>query len=101
MFTDVFNWMPVTAIIDDKIFCVHGGLSPDLLKVDQIRKIIRPTEVPNQGLLCDILWSDPSSKVERWEDNDRGVSYVFSKVIVSEFTQKNNLDLIVRAHQVK
>jgi len=49
LFTDMFNWMPVAAIIDNKIFCVHGGLSPDLNTYDQILKITRPTEVPNNG----------------------------------------------------
>lgn len=48
-FTDLFNWMPVAATIDDKIFCVHGGLSPELNSIDQITKIMRPTEVPSSG----------------------------------------------------
>lgn len=45
----MFNWMPVAALIDDKIFCVHGGLSPDLTSLEQLTKITRPTEVPNSG----------------------------------------------------
>lgn len=57
-FTECFNCMPVAAIIDEKIFCMHGGLSPDLHNMDQIRKVIRPTDVPDSGLLCDLLWSD-------------------------------------------
>ena len=51
MFTDMFNYMPVAALIDDKIFCVHGGLSPDLNNIEDILKISRPTEVPNGGKL--------------------------------------------------
>lgn len=115
MFTDMFNWMPVAAIIDDKIFCVHGGLSPELNTLEQITKLSRPTEVPSTGnkkqnfyfilflylgLLCDILWSDPSTDCDTWKDNDRGVSFVFSKDIVKKFITKNNIDLICRAHQV-
>jgi len=100
MFTDMFNFMPVAALIDDKIFCVHGGLSPDMNSIDDILKINRPTEVPNGGLLCDILWSDPSLECNGWEDNDRGVSYVFSQDITKKFLEKNNIDLICRAHQV-
>ena len=103
----MFNWMPVAALIDDKIFCVHGGLSPDLTSLDQLTKLSRPTEVPNSGiniikigLLCDILWSDPSLECESWNDNDRGVSFIFSKDIVKNFIEKNNIDLICRAHQV-
>jgi len=100
LFTEMFNWMPVAALIDDKIFCVHGGLSPDLTSLDQLIKLPRPTEVPNSGLLCDLLWSDPSLECESWNDNDRGVSFIFSKEIVKNFIEKNNIDLICRAHQV-
>ena len=58
-FTDCFNCLPVAAIVDEKIFCCHGGLSPDLQSMEQIRRIMRPTDVPDAGLLCDLLWSDP------------------------------------------
>ena len=59
MFTDCFNCLPIAAIIDDKIFCMHGGLSPELNDFDQIRRVMRPTDIPDTGLLCDLLWSDP------------------------------------------
>jgi len=58
-FQDVFNCMPIAALIDDKILCMHGGLSPELVTVAQLQQITRPTEVPENGLLCDLLWSDP------------------------------------------
>ena len=59
-FIDCFNCLPIAAVIDDSIFCCHGGLSPELIFVNQIKNIIRPTDVPEYGMLCDILWSDPS-----------------------------------------
>jgi serine/threonine-protein phosphatase PP1 catalytic subunit len=59
LFTDCFNCLPIAAIIDDKIFCMHGGLSPELNDFDQIRRVMRPTDIPDTGLLCDLLWSDP------------------------------------------
>ena len=96
----MFNWMPVAALIDDKIFCVHGGLSPELTSFDSLNKITRPTEIPSSGLLCDMLWSDPSVDCENWSENERGISFVFSKEIVKNFIEKNNIDLICRAHQV-
>lgn len=65
-FTDCFNCLPVAAIVDEKIFCCHGGLSPDLQSMEQIRRIMRPTDVPDQGLLCDLLWSDPDKDVMGW-----------------------------------
>ncbi len=96
----MFNWMPVAALIDDKIFCLHGGLSPELTSFDSLNKIVRPTEIPSSGLLCDMLWSDPSVDCENWAENERGVSFVFSKEIVKNFIEKNSIDLICRAHQV-
>ncbi|WOL12425.1 hypothetical protein Cni_G21192 [Canna indica] len=100
-FTDCFNCIPVAALVDDKILCMHGGLSPELKSLDQIRNIARPVDVPDQGLLCDLLWSDPDKEIEGWGDNDRGVSYTFGPDKVSEFLQKHDLDLICRAHQVR
>lgn len=124
-FTDCFNCLPIAAIIDEKIFCCHGGLSPDLQNMDQIRRIMRPTDVPDTGLLCDLLWSDPDKDVnvcefdrghnvrcfwyhskvffivfQGWGENDRGVSFTFGADIVSKFLNRHDLDLICRAHQV-
>lgn len=100
VFTDCFNCLPVAALIEEKILCMHGGLSPDLHSLDQIRNLPRPTDVPETGLLCDLLWSDPSKDVKGWGLNDRGVSYTFGPDKVKEFLQKHDLDLICRAHQV-
>uniref|UniRef100_A0A0E0LVJ6 Serine/threonine-protein phosphatase n=1 Tax=Oryza punctata TaxID=4537 RepID=A0A0E0LVJ6_ORYPU len=77
LFTDCFNCLPVAAVIDDKILCMHGGLSPDLDNLDRIREISRPVDVPDQGLLCDLLWSDPDRENSGWGENDRGVSFTF------------------------
>ncbi|WMV31565.1 hypothetical protein MTR67_024950 [Solanum verrucosum] len=99
IFTDCFNCLPVAALIDEKILCMHGGLSPDLNHLDQIRGLQRPTDVPDAGLLCDLLWSDPSKDVQGWGMNDRGVSYTFGADKVTEFLEKHDLDLICRAHQ--
>lgn len=110
----------MAAILDEKIFCCHGGvhtcvdvctfnplnitailgLSPDLQSMEQIRRIMRPTDVPDQGLLCDLLWADPDKETLGWGENDRGVSFTFGTEIVSKFLTKHDLDLICRAHQV-
>jgi serine/threonine-protein phosphatase PP1 catalytic subunit len=100
LFTDCFNCLPVAAVIDDKILCMHGGLSPDLDSLSRIREIQRPVDVPDQGLLCDLLWSDPDRESSGWGDNDRGVSFTFGADKVAEFLNKHDLDLICRAHQV-
>ncbi|EFJ20637.1 hypothetical protein SELMODRAFT_228509 [Selaginella moellendorffii] len=100
IFTDCFNCLPVAALIDEKILCMHGGLSPHMKTLDQIKRIPRPTDVPDSGLLCDLLWSDPDKGVDGWGQNDRGVSFTFGSNAVAEFLQKQDLDLICRAHQV-
>ncbi|KAK4049588.1 serine/threonine protein phosphatase Pzh1 [Microbotryomycetes sp. JL201] len=88
-FIDVFNCLPIAAVVASKIFCVHGGLSPSLSSMDDIRRISRPTDVPDYGLLNDLLWSDPSDTALDWEDNERGVSYCFGKTVISAFLARN------------
>ncbi|KAI5969582.1 pzh1 [Candida margitis] len=100
LFMDTFNTLPIAAIVAGKIFCVHGGLSPVLNSMDEIRNIARPTDVPDFGLLNDLLWSDPADTINEWEDNERGVSYVFSKVAINKFLSKFGFDLVCRAHMV-
>lgn len=80
-----FDWQ---FVVDEKIFTCHGGLSPDLASMEQIRRIMRPTDVPDQGLLCDLLWSDPDKDTMGWGENDRGVSFTFgAEVIDNNATQ--------------
>mmetsp|Transcript_111150 Transcript_111150/g.270096 ORF Transcript_111150/g.270096 Transcript_111150/m.270096 type:complete len:352 (-) Transcript_111150:274-1329(-) len=99
-FTDCFNCLPIAAIVDEKIFSMHGGLSPELASMDQIKRIMRPTDVPDTGLLCDLLWSDPDKDILGWGENDRGVSFTFGPDVVHSFLKRHDLDLVCRAHQV-
>ncbi|OON19032.1 Ser/Thr phosphatase family protein, partial [Opisthorchis viverrini] len=123
-FLDVFNCLPVAAVIENQIFCCHGGISPEFLKQDianledlkqKIRSIPRPAEVPEDGVVCDLLWADPlnpellDNETEEvpqifqetgFAPNERGVSYVFSPEVVDRFLTRFGLDLMVRAHQV-
>eukprot|EP00933_Yihiella_yeosuensis_P016955 TRINITY_DN1431_c0_g1_i1.p1 TRINITY_DN1431_c0_g1~~TRINITY_DN1431_c0_g1_i1.p1 ORF type:complete len:305 (+),score=77.02 TRINITY_DN1431_c0_g1_i1:76-990(+) len=100
LFCDVFNCMPVCALVDEKIMCMHGGLSPEITNFDQVRKLVRPTDVPDTGLICDLLWADPDKDIQGWAENDRGVSFIFGQDVVNGFLQKHDMDLICRAHQV-
>ena len=80
-FTELFNYLPVAAIIDDKILCMHGGLSPELKTKQNISDISSPTDIPDTGLLCDLLWSDPDRDAIEYEENERGVSVIFGEKI--------------------
>ena len=99
-FCECFNYMPVTALISDRIICMHGGISPELKKTEDIEKLARPTAVGDGGLLCDLLWSDPDPSTFEFGANSRGVSYVFGKTPLIKFLNENDLDLLIRAHQV-
>merc|ERR1711862_752359 len=77
-----------------------GGISPEITSLNQIRDLRRPSDVPDTGLMCDLLWADPDEDIRGWAENDRGVSYTFGPDVVSGFHNKFGTDLIVRAHQV-
>ncbi|XP_003741456.1 serine/threonine-protein phosphatase alpha-3 isoform-like [Galendromus occidentalis] len=99
-FNELFAWMPLAAVVGDKIFCCHGGISPRLSSVDDVRDIQRPLrDIPDSGLACDLLWADPFGG-EGFKRNDRGVSFLFGADVLRQFLIKNNLDLVCRAHQV-
>ena len=68
--------------------------------MQQIMAIKRPTDIPDVGMLCDFLWSDPDTDVSGWGENDRGVSYTYGTDIIADFLDKFDFDLVVRAHQV-
>lgn len=99
-FVDTFNTFPIAATIGGKIFCVHGGLSPYLNSLDDIRSIQRPTDIPDAGLLSDLLWSDPDGSVADWRPNDRGISYCFGRSVIDSFCAKLGFDLVARGHMV-
>ncbi|KAH3901846.1 probable Serine/threonine-protein phosphatase 4 catalytic subunit [Saccharomycodes ludwigii] len=98
---EVFDYLPLGCSINDgTIFCLHGGLSPDVKNLNEIRCIDRKQEVPHMGAMCDLLWSDPDELVNSWSVSPRGAGYLFGKNEVDEFRYLNNIDLIARAHQL-
>ena len=102
VFNKVFQWLPLCASVNGKSFCVHGGLSPELKSLDQLDDIDRSTiaNIPDKGLVCDLLWSDPDKNEPSWGENERGCSYTFGPQIVEDFCNKHGFDLVCRAHQV-
>lgn len=97
--TNIFDYLALAAIIDNKIFCVHGGLSPSINTLDEIRSIERKQEVPHDGAMCDLMWSDPDES-PGWSVSPRGAGYLFGGDIVDKFNRENKIDLICRAHQL-
>lgn len=105
---DAFDCLPLAALLNQQFLCVHGGLSPEVHTLDDIRKLDRFREPPAYGPMCDILWSDPLEDFGNEKNSDfyshnsvRGCSYFFSYAACCEFLQKNNLLSIVRAHEAQ
>lgn len=95
---NVFQFLPLTALIDNKIFSVHGGLSPYVNTLDEIRKIVKRSEII--GPATDLLWSDPDDSILGWKISPRGTGYIFGCDPVQRFNHINGLDLICRSHQL-
>ncbi|TYH14886.1 hypothetical protein ES288_A05G000500v1 [Gossypium darwinii] len=85
--------------VESEIFCLHGGLSPSIETLDNIRNFDRVQEVPHEGPMCDLLWSDPDDRCG-WGISPRGAGYTFGQDISEQFNHTNNLKLIARAHQL-
>ncbi|KAH7149895.1 putative Serine/threonine-protein phosphatase PP1 [Dactylonectria estremocensis] len=98
-FNDCFNCMPVASVIGDKIFAVHGGLSPELQSLEQIRRFVRPTTIPKDGLLHDMLWAQPEANLSGWGERQIQGSLAFGPDVVESFLEKHHLDLICRSSQ--
>lgn len=101
VFRETFNWMPLAYVINDRVIVVHGGLfSRDGVTLDDLRRIDRFREPPDEGLMCEMLWSDPSPIPGR-TPSKRGVGVAFGPDITKSFLEHNKLDLIIRSHEVK
>ncbi|EAY22221.1 Ser/Thr protein phosphatase, putative [Trichomonas vaginalis G3] len=98
-FLNVFKQMPLAAVIEDKIFCVHGGISKKLNKISEIEKFEKPAAFSPNSVISDLVWSDPRANVERWAPSDRKVGQYFGWRVVNKFLQENKLQMIVRAHE--
>ncbi|CAK43165.1 uncharacterized protein An18g02350 [Aspergillus niger] len=98
---EVFDYLALGALVfrTGAVLCVHGGLSPAIDTVDKIRLIDRKQEVPHEGAMCDLLWSDPD-EIDGWGLSPRGAGFLFGGDIVKRFNYRNDLSLIARAHQL-
>lgn len=99
LFTDLFDYLPLAALVESQVFCVHGGLSPSIDTIDQIRGLTRFAEIPEDGPVCDLLWSDPAES-SGWSVSPRGAGFVFGQDVTEQFNRRNGLKLVSRAHQL-
>lgn len=99
-FCEVFDCMPLCAIVDKKAFCIHAGISKELHSIKDIKDINRFCEIPENGLFCDLLWSDPSKYCKEWKKSERCDTYIWGLEPALKFLEENNLSIIIRGHQV-
>jgi serine/threonine-protein phosphatase 2A catalytic subunit len=97
--TELFDYMPLTAVVSDSVFCLHGGLSPSIDTFDQIKTLDRVQETPHEGPICDLLWSDPDDRCG-WGISPRGAGFSFGQDISEQFNHTNGIQRIARAHQL-
>lgn len=101
LFLEVFGWLPLATVIGNKVFVTHGGLpTDDSVMLEDIRQVKRGMEPPEQGLMSDLLWSDPQPFPGK-SPSKRGVGFAFGPDITSAFLDRNQLSLLVRSHEVK
>jgi serine/threonine-protein phosphatase PP1 catalytic subunit len=99
-FCQVFDQLPIAAVIDGSIFCVHGGLSKEIKTLAQINQLHRAEEIPDIGALSDLVWSDPDPSVRGWKPSDRCATFLWGFNVSQRFLEHNDLVMIVRAHEV-
>ena len=104
---DSFDLFPLACVVNNKFLALHGGISPELKTLDDIKKIDRFKEPPKAGIFCDLLWSDPVDNEDGvceniYRPNDvRGCSYFYGMEAIKKFLDNSNLISIIRAHEAQ
>lgn len=110
-----FHHLPLCALVNKQLFCVHGGISPELITLNDVHKLNREREPPPSGLMCDLLWSDPAHEfhdeakdaaaaaaaVSFTHNATRGCSYFYNFSAVAAFLKHNGLLCVIRAHEAQ
>ena len=99
-FVEMFDYLNIAAVISGKFLCVHGGLSPNFQTLDQLRVLDRFQEIPHDGPLADLMWSDPDPEQSGFAVSVRGVGYTFGEDVLQRFLELNGVDSLIRAHQL-
>ncbi|CAD5225442.1 unnamed protein product [Bursaphelenchus okinawaensis] len=99
-FQEAFSVMPLCGLVGDRILCMHGGISPHLKSLQQLREIKRPTDATGPTLEMDLLWADPVANIEGFQENMRGASFGFGPKALANLCKELDIDLVARAHQV-
>ncbi|KAH0788512.1 Ser/Thr protein phosphatase [Histomonas meleagridis] len=99
LFLKCFSYMPLAAIINNSIFCVHGGISQGITEVAEIEQLQRPINRFNNEIFVDLLWSDPSEEIDFFDEGERGIGHLFGAEALDQFLQDNNFKMLIRGHE--
>ena len=98
---ELFNLLQLAAVVDNKIFCIHGGLSPEFKKIEEINKIDRKKDIPREGIITDLIWSDPSEEIMEYSPSQKGAGQYYGETAVNDFIKENNnIEIIIRSHEL-
>lgn len=99
-FNESFLYLPFAAIINKKYFCVHGGISQRTMNLEDLSKIKRPIDNDSSAAITDLVWSDPQKNARGFQKSDRGTGVLFNDQKLNQFLRRNNLELMIRSHEV-
>lgn len=97
---DLFDYLPIAAIVNNSLYCVHGGLSPTIYSMDNITALNRFQDIPSEGSFCDMMWSDPNPDEMGFKPNSQGAGFLFGVDTVGKFLRTNGLDHMIRSHSL-
>ncbi|KAI5171116.1 serine/threonine-protein phosphatase 4 catalytic subunit [Nematocida sp. LUAm3] len=96
---EVFDYLPLAAVVNESIFAVHGGIGPSV-SIEEIEKTFRVQDVPIEGIVSELLWSDPDIETETYKENTRGAGFLFGEKQVDDFLRETGMKMIIRSHQL-
>ncbi|KAH0792110.1 Ser/Thr protein phosphatase [Histomonas meleagridis] len=99
-FTDLFQYLPIVAIVNEHIFCVHGGISQDLHSITDLSQKSKIEDIDEDKIISDLLWSDPSPTIHGFAPNTRGVGAFYGEDVLQKFLRENSLKILIRSHQM-
>ena len=99
LINETFKLLPIAAVIDNKYFCCHAGLSPNFNNINELFILQRNVDVLSSKILSDLLWSDPDD-IEEFSLNSRGSGYIYGEKQLNNFLKLNNLEYLIRSHQL-
>ena len=101
MTNELFDLLQLAAVIDNKYFCIHGGISPELKKLEEINFLERKKEIPKNGIITDLIWSDPKEEVNDYAPSIKGAGQFYGEEAVNSFLKENsNIEMIIRSHEL-